>query len=391
MKLKPAVHGAVRQAVISSAVTAAVILPLILAAAPASAETRGYVLSWFATATNTPDFAANCPEEAKDLNRVKFGAAANGKGQNGDTGNRDHALVNGKPAPVLDYPDAVQQDPNIETVVGKYAYGFDLGGPAANKFVDPETHGKVDDQLWRAVGCSNSFQATPPAMPYNEGLGWNAMVDTAPGWTMQITGADLSKDGPVMVALDRTLRHLERDAAGGVRSDVTYALDPSPRSHNLLPGEIRNGVLTIKPGYIFLEGDMPFYAEIDLKDAHMRIHSEPDGKLMGYWGGYTDWHTWVYMYSARPANADPVGWYRALEKLADADPDPVTGQNRSISTTWRVEAVPAYLATQDGKILAVASSEGLGGKVSLPAVAPDAVSNDSSAVQPQAVASGTGH
>lgn len=332
------------------------------AVAPASAETRGYVLSWFATATNTPDFALNCPEAAKDEHRVKFGVAANGVGQNGDTGNRDRAVVNGKTAPVLDYPDAVVKDPNIETVSGKFAYGFDLGGPAANKFEDPETHEQVDNQLWRAVGCANSFQATPPAMPYNEGLGWAVMVDTAPGWSVQITGADLNKDGPVTVTLDRTLRHLERDASGGVRSDVTYALDPSPRSHNVFTGEIKNGVLTIKPADLYLEGDMPFYAQIDLKNAHMRLHSEDGGKLVGYWGGYTDWHEWVYMYSSRPANADPVGWYRALEKLADADPDPVTGKNRSISTTWRLEAVPAYLATEDGKIVARASGAALGGQ-----------------------------
>ena len=31
--------------------------------------------------------------------------------------------------------------------------------------------------------------------------------------------------------------------SGGVRSDVTYVLDPSPRSHNVLSGEIKDGVL----------------------------------------------------------------------------------------------------------------------------------------------------
>ena len=341
----------------------AAIATLLFACAAASAETRGYVLSWFATATNTPDFASNCPQAGKDEHRVRFGVAANGQGQNGDTGDRDHAVVNGHPVPALDYPDAVQQDPNIETVVGKYAYGFDLGGPEAHKFVDPETHEKVDNQLWRAIGCANSFQVAPPAMPYNEGLGWNVMVDTAPGWTMQIAGPDLSKDGPVTVTLDRTLRHLERDASGGVRSNVTYALDPSPRSHNVFSGKIKDGVLTITPADLYLEGDMPFYEQLELKNTHMRIHSEPGGSLLGYWGGYTDWHAWVYMYSARPANADPVGWYRALEKLADSDPDPVTGQNRRISTTWRVEAVPAYLATEDGKVLAMATSAPLGGRI----------------------------
>ena len=56
----------------------------------------------------------------------------------------------------------MQEGSDFETVVGKYAYGFDLGGPEANKFIDPETHEKVDNQLWRARRVQPNFQATPP-------------------------------------------------------------------------------------------------------------------------------------------------------------------------------------------------------------------------------------
>ena len=61
--------------------------------------------------------------------------------------------------------------------------------------------------------------------------------------------------------------------------------------------------------------------------------------------------------------ADCVGQYRLLKKLADYDPDPATGQNRKISLTYRMEAVPAYLATEDGKIIGTSTTAGLGGKV----------------------------
>ncbi len=334
-------------------------LPLLLAASAASAETRGYLISWFAIATNNPDFASNCPQAAKDPDRVKFVAVGD------EVPHRKIvSIVNGKAAPTLDYPDAAQEDPNIETVVGKYAYGFDLGGPESNKFVDPDTHQKVDDQLCRAVGCTKSFQATPPVLPYSETAPWGTMLDTSPAYAIQISGADLSKDGPVTVTLDRTLRHPERDASGGIRSGVSYVLDPSPRSHNVLPGEINDGILTIKPGFIYMTGDMPFYSQIDLKNAHMRIHSESRGKIVGYWGGYTDWHAWIYTFTARPAGgADNLGLYFALKKLADAEPD-ASGQNQKISVTWRLEAVPAFLATDtDGKVVAMASYDGLGGKV----------------------------
>ena len=339
-----------------AAVTVA--LSLLFAAAAASAETRGYLISWFAIATNNPDFALNCPQAAKDPARVQFVAVGDEVPQR-----KIVSIVNGQPAPTLDYPDAAQEDPNIETVVGKYAYGFDLGGPATNQFLDPDTHQKVDDQLWRAVGCTKSFQATPPVLPYSETAPWGTMLDTSPGYAIQVSGDDLSKDGPVTVTLDRTIRHPERDASGGIRGGVSYVLDPSPRSHNVLPGEIKDGILSIKPAYIYMTGDMPFYPQIDLQNAHMRIHSEPSGKIVGYWGGYADWHAWIYTFTARPAGgADNLGLYFALKKMADADPDPATGQNQKISVTWRLEAVPAFLATKDGKVLALASEGGLGGK-----------------------------
>ncbi len=334
------------------ALLAAVVLPSVLSATPAAAETRGYVISWFATAVNTRDFATDCPLAAKDN---KTAADALGPAR------KDTAMVDGKPVPTSSYPAAVQKDPDIETIKGKFAYGFDLGGPAKNKFVDPDTGGKVDNQLWRAIGCHSNFaRRPPPEMPYSEALGWNAMLDSAPGWVMQISGADLSHDGPVTVTLDRALRHVERDARGGVRNNVTYIIDPATRSHNELSGEIKRGVLNITSGVIFMVADLPFYTQVDLANAHIRMNSDNDGSLEGYWGGHADWHAWMYLYTARPAASDPVGFYWALRKLADADPDPATGQNRRISTTWRMQAVPAFLANVDGKVLATASSEPLG-------------------------------
>src|SRR5581483_7075924 len=116
MKLNDILRCTGRSYRVNAAATAvACIVPLLAVVTPASAETRGYVISWFATATNNPDFASNCPEAAKNPNRVLFVAAAGARGRN------DAATVNGKPVAALDYPDAVQKDPNIETVVGKYA------------------------------------------------------------------------------------------------------------------------------------------------------------------------------------------------------------------------------------------------------------------------------
>jgi hypothetical protein len=352
---------------------AALATTLALCSLPALsvAETRGYVISWFATATDIPDYKSDCPQghmdgqtemnvrQLRDLGyseaqAVKIVADSGAQLTLGYRARIDtNARVNGRPASIFNYPEATL-DPNIETVTGPYAYGFDLGGKAASKLEDPETHEKIDNQLWRAVGCTESFHAAPPGKPYPEELSWNLMIDSAPAWTLQLSGADLSKDGPVTITLDRATQHPERDANGDVEADGTYIIEANSRSHNVLRGEIKHGVLTIASKDIYLEGELPFYSEIALRRAQMRFKAQADGKLVAYWGGYLNWATFIYMYTSRPGNgADSVGLYYALKKMADFDPDPKTGQNRYISGTFRMEALPAYLASMDGKILAV--------------------------------------
>jgi hypothetical protein len=136
-------------------------------------------------------------------------------------------------------------------------------------------------------------------------------------------------------------------------SSASYALDPSPRSHNVLEGELKGGVITIEPADIYLQAEMPFYPEMALRNAHMRIKLQPNGQLVGYWGGYFSRERFSYMITSRPGHGgDSIGLYHAVKKMADASPDPKTGQNQEISSTWRMEAVPAFLTTLDGKVVA---------------------------------------
>ncbi|WP_116813289.1 hypothetical protein [Steroidobacter cummioxidans] len=354
---------------IRALVTSAPLVALAAGATPAHAETRGYVISWFGTATHVTDFKNSCPQNKngggaewmiRDLISIGYSRAQAAKlAEGGEVAGplRDklakRAVVNGKNVSIYNYPDAVP-DPDIETVSGKYAYGFDLGGTnEAAKFIDPDTGGKVDNQLWRAIGCTASFRAEPPAMPFPEEVSWNAMVETSPGWSMRITAEDFSKDGKVTLTLDRVTQHLERDAAGNIMSSASYVIEPSEKSHNVLKGELKGGVITIEPQDIYLQAEMPFYPEMALRNAHMRITVKPDGQLVGYWGGYFSRERFSYMITSRPGHGgDSLGIYHAVKKMADASPDPKTGQNEEISSTWRMEAVPAFLTTIDGKVVA---------------------------------------
>jgi hypothetical protein len=354
-------------------VGAALAMAFAVASQPSVAETRGYIINWFATATYIQNFKENCPQDKNkgrtelDTRRLmEIGYTREQATKIVSTGgptltaqyegriSTNAVQASGKHVSIYNYPDATK-DPNIETVTGRNAYGFDLGGSNASaKFEDPDTHQQVDNQLWRAVGCTESFNKTPPGKPYPEELSWNLMIDSAPAWTLQISGDDLSHDGPVTVTLDRATQHLERDANGDVEGDGTYIIEPHSPSHNVFQGQIKDGALTITPANLYLQGELPFYFEIALRNAHMRIQAGPQGQLVGYWGGYLNWRNYIYMYTSRPPNgADSIGLFWAVKKMADSNPDPKTGENRDISGTFRMEALPAYLANTDGKIVAL--------------------------------------
>ena len=86
----------------------------------------------------------------------------------------------------------------------------------------------------------------------------------------------------------------------------------------------------------------------DMQRAHLRLKLKPDGSAEGVLGGYQPWLQLYYMYGIGGYGMEGMigvnipGTYYALRKLADADPDPKTGQNMSISAAYRIEAVPAF-------------------------------------------------
>ena len=54
------------------------------------------------------------------------------------------------------------------------------------------------------------------------------------------------------------------------RADGTYVIEPHSPSHNVFQGQIKDGVLTITPANLYMQGELPFYFEIALRDAQMR-------------------------------------------------------------------------------------------------------------------------
>jgi hypothetical protein len=103
-----------------------------------------------------------------------------------------------------------------------------------------------------------------------------------------------------------------------------------------------------------------FPKELVLEKAQIRFEMKKDGALAGIFGGYRDWMVHCIGTAGNGgwsagAIHETVGhinlpiWWHALKRHADGMPDPKTGENKGISTLYRIWAVPAFVTTPDGK------------------------------------------
>lgn len=337
----------------------------------AHAETRGFVVSSFHTATYS--HPGNCPRGGNgasvDIQRRVLGRLGYGKAEvnqiliekhdsKGNSLNNLLALRGPNRTAVDPFNDPQSAlDPKIELMSGAYAYGFNLDGNSATGFEDPETHEKgVDNRLIRVVGCFQQYDVTLPVRPFYEDVMWDTMVDTMPAWVISISGSSLDTDGPVRISFDRALQHLRRNSSGGALANATFTIEPNSRSHVIVNGRIRNGEISIDEGVLKLEGEAPILTVLNLRRLHLRMRAEPGGSLHGFIGGYQPWMDFFYMVSSAGElniGLDIPGIYHAFKKEADAYPDDRTGENTAISSTYVMRAVPAYLADTSGKLLAI--------------------------------------
>ena len=337
------------------------------------AETRGYAISVVHTATYSND--DNCPKggmggvvDIKKRAYMSLGytkeqaaklLATNGvdeKGQKVDA--RKRGRVDGQLVDVHSFPTAVS-DPGIETAQGRYAYGFNLDGKVQpNSFEDPETKERgVDNQMWRVLGCFEVYAVRRPVVPYSESIAWDTAMDSMPAWLISVAGDDLSKDGPVTVTFDRALNILMRDARSEVLHGSSYTIDSDPRSRSVFKGQIEDNVLTIEPGDFSMQGESQFYAVLRFTNTHLRLRMNPNGTLSGIIGGYQPWRDFFHFLAVRGEESGQVdipGVYYAMKRLADADRDPATGLNRSISAAYYLEAAPAFLTSKSRETVATA-------------------------------------
>jgi hypothetical protein len=120
-------------------------------------------------------------------------------------------------------------------------------------------------------------------------------------------------------------------------------------------GKIVNGVVVTEPIDLRLNmewavgGERGASEEYDMRRARFRLELLPDGGLKGLMGAYQDIDNVYSLFRtvgagvSAVAGVDCAAEYKALEAMADAYPDPETGQCRAVSLAYEVEGVPAFV------------------------------------------------
>ncbi len=347
---------------------------LSVASAPGTAfalESKTFVVGWFSHATNNVD--SDCgpggpnptvqDQYLKDLADLglsgeEIEALIKERDSNDEGPNRFAELIrtrgriDGKPVNPYMYPATVK-DPEWKALVGGQAYGFDLDGkgpdqPGSFQHVDTKQKG-IDHKLYRAVGCYRAFRGSLEGRPTYWDWAWGQLKDSQPAWLITITGEDLTQDGEVTITFDRALEHLASNIDSTPRADVTYRIDPDPRSHNVMKGRIENGVVTASmPGMFRMFQNPLALPEFRLENAKFDFKIRRDGTADGFLGGYQPWSDLYFAFASggqaieQCIVGDIPGLYYLLKKNADGHPDAATGVNSTISAAYYVEAVPAF-------------------------------------------------
>ena len=249
---------------------------------------------------------------------------------------------------------------------GEQALGLDLDGRVGPEdFTSLDGKPGIDNQMYRALGCINSYRDANGA---NDSLNsGEILTDNYNRLLVELSGVDdLRNDDHVDVAIYRGLDSLHMDAngkdilpGGSQRIDVRWG----KKFIHRLQGRIADGVLTTEPSDLYLPWavfNLP--ADEYLRDARLRLELEPT-KAQGLIAGFADIETWyLQLMKSQSTHCQSYGQlasmslYKALRRLADAYPDPETGANTAISGALKTTFTQVFIVPQTKEQVATAGA-----------------------------------
>ncbi len=248
---------------------------------------------------------------------------------------------------------------------GHIAQGLNLDGKIGpNDLTSPDGQKGIDNQLYRVLGCVESFRP---------GFNANDFFDDAEIGTdnynrllIEITGVTSLENSPhVEVTTYRGLEPLLASATGkGYLPGATEQIDTrfGRRYIQHWQGKIVNGVLTTEPrNFVYPWASLGVAVDEFMYAGRFQLKLTPT-TASGLIGGYADIASWYRQsnqesthHQAYGALSSPSVW-KALHQLADAYPDPKTGANTAISGALRAEFVQVFIIHPSNPALEAALS-----------------------------------
>lgn len=253
-----------------------------------------------------------------------------------------------------------------KTVQGKTAPGMNLDGSTGNdapasgctheNFTGISGEAGVDNQLYRALGCSRQWRDTH-GLAGEMMAGYRNILATGEQTILVwLRGVDNMRDDPSVEIIlansdDRPVLDSKRNFIAG----ASFTIIDNPRWRNVLQGRIRNGVIETDPADVLLThrlgygGSRGEKLEWDMRQARLRLAIGPDGSLSGTLGAYqlpkviTANHLLGGLGVASTAGIDCVAELTTLTRLADGLKDPKTGQCQGISSAFELTGTPAFI------------------------------------------------
>ena len=245
-------------------------------------------------------------------------------------------------------------------VEGEFSWGLNLDGEVGpNDFVHPDGSPGIDNEVYRAVGCVIGFRG-PDGVEFI--FQNKAIVDERYNRMMvELTEVDdLENDDSVTVTVYRGMDRLLTDATGSrVMPGGTQRVDRRWGQNLIRQVEARivDSVLITEPiGDLIIPWQNLSVPSIQLfRDARFELDLSAEGAT-GLLAGYADVDTWYYQlirndstHHLSNGQISGISLYKALRRLADAYPDPETGENTAISTALDIKMKQVFIVDESAR------------------------------------------
>ncbi len=240
-------------------------------------------------------------------------------------------------------------------IEGDLSWGLNLDGvDGPNDFTHPDGTTGIDNEVYRAVGCIIGFRGPDGVEVIFQD---KAIADDNYNRMMiEITGVDdLENDDSVTINLYRGMDRLLTDATGlqimsGGTQRVDYRWGKSLMRK--MQGKIVDSTLITEPieDMVMPWMNLGVPSTHVFRDMRLQLTLSPDGAT-GLVAGYADVDKWYYQlirndstHHLSNGQISGISLYKALRRLADAYPDPETGENTAISTALDVKMTQVFIS-----------------------------------------------